>query len=1137
MSEAFTTYIRALGRKYHSGDATEHTHRPAFQTLLESLGWTIDVVNEPKRSTECGAPDFAIKKSGVPIGNIETKDIGKNLDRQEKTEQLVRYLDGLNNLILTDYLEFRWYKNGEHQMTARLARINAKGRIEASPDGMEDVATLIGLFLDAEVETIGTARDLARRLAGMAQIIKETIRRALEQERVDAAARGTAPSPHSFNEQLKGFREVLIHDLSEDDFADMYAQTICYGLFAARFNKKPGEEFTREAATFRLSATNPFLARTFARIGGADTDERLEWAVDNLAEILNRTAIEEIEREFRGPTRRDDPVVHFYESFLAEYNPALRDERGVYYTPGAVVSFIVRSIDRILRRDFGLEHGLKDESMIDVAGPDGQSHQVHKLQILDPAAGTGTFLHGVFDHIYHEHFTGIEGLWPSYVREHLLPRVHGFEFLMAPYAIAHLKLNIKLKDTYCELHGGERLNIFLTNTLEEPHILDEPPVFSQWLSEEANAAGSVKEHTPVMVVLGNPPYEGNSKNPSERDTKVNKGNQYFVYDADRTAPRGRKAKKNLIVKERTYIGHLLHGWDMIAGKACESYFEVDGGPLGERNPKAIQNDYVKFIRFAQHRIARTGYGVVGYITDHNYLTSPPLRGMRAALMSTFDDIYILNLNGNTRSRQRAPDGGADENVFEIQQGVAIALLVKRNAESSPACTVRYADVWGRNKLVERSGTGEIRLVGGKYFWLGANDVETVDWTEIQPSSPDYRFAPRGGLSEAEIAATLPIQAIFPVANNGFKSHRDKLAVALTSYEMRRRVTDFANLDIPDEDVSERFGVKNSADWSLHDARLAVSRMDDPHSDVVRCLFQPFDYRYTHYSREFMDRPRTGTGHHARHPNLCLAVGRQGQVVGGDEWNLVTAGNCVANTNLFRRGGIQYFPLYLYPEPTGQELGIEEWPAGRGGRRPNLDRRAVERLTGALGMAFTTEGRGDLEANIGPEDIFHYIYAILHAPSYRERYADHLQSDYPRIPLTEDRDLFRELCRFGARLVALHLMEEAGGNLPGFRVPGENLVGKPRYTAPTGETPGRVWLNKEQYFEGVRPEVWEFRVGGFQVLEKWLKDRREQTLNHGDLEHYRQVVATLAETIEIMDAMDAAIDAHGGWLLHSEAGAP
>jgi len=659
MSTAIQTYLQDVAAHLKAGNATEHTHRPALQNLLNALLPNYHITNEPRRIA-CGAPDFEIAKGVEPIGHIEAKDIGVSLDKTQKSEQLARYLASLNNLLLTDYLEFRWFVNGDYKadMTVKLADVLKNGELKIYPEAFERFEMLLKTLVETQIITLKSPEELAKKMAHIARLMNDVLLKAYEQEGEDG----------KLHNQLTSFREVLIDTLSVVEFADMVAQTICYGLFAAKCSDKAhppaslslaspfkggetskgnavcfppfeggqgGCAFTRLTAVSFVPKTNPFLRQFFNQLAGIDLDARLVWMVEHLVAVLNRADMSAILADFGKRTRQEDPVVHFYETFLANYDAKLREVRGVYYTPEPVVSYIVRSVDLVLKNQFGLRDGLADSSKLD-------DSTIHKVQILDPATGTGTFLHAVIAKIY-ERFAKNKGLWSDYVSQHLLPRVHGFELLMAAYTVAHIKLSLQLKNYGYDFKSDERLRVFLTNTLDEAHG-KQTTMLAEWLSTESNEASKVKRDSPVMVILGNPPYSGHSANSG------------------------------------AWINDLLRS----AGDAA-NYFEVDGQSLNERNPKWLNDDYVKFIRFAHWRIMQTGYGVLAFVTNHGYLDNPTFRGMRQSLLNDFDEIYILDLHGNSKKKETALDGSADKNVFDIQQGVAIGIFVKHRANTKGRC--------------------------------------------------------------------------------------------------------------------------------------------------------------------------------------------------------------------------------------------------------------------------------------------------------------------------------------------------------------------------------------------------------------------------------------------------------------------
>ncbi|MEI6445607.1 MAG: N-6 DNA methylase [Nostocales cyanobacterium ELA583] len=603
------TYIQEVTQIYQQQNATEHTYRPALKKLIDSLDSQIQAINEPKRIA-CGAPDFVVKNGVLQVGHIEAKDIGISLNKVEKTAQMGRYFQALGNLILTDYLEFRWYVQGELRLSASLGTIDKNKKIKLDKEGIQEVDQLLRQFLLAKVPQITTPKDLAKRMGkGFAQLIRDAIKTALND--VDNGG--------MLRQQLESFQRVLIKDFTVEQFADMYAQTICYGLFAARCNTDNPQTFSRETAAFKLPKTNLFLRSIFGQIAGPDLDDRISWAVDDLANILQQTEMAEILKDFGKRTRREDPVVHFYETFLAEYDPKMRESRGVYYTPEPVVDYIVKSVDYILIHKFNISKGLADSKEIKIPNSKGEGTiETHQVLILDPAVGTGTFMHSVIDFIY-DKFKSQKGMWSSYVSQHLLPRLFGFELLMAPYTVAHMKLGLQLQELGYDFSSDERLRIYLTNTLQEAFQIEDQVVsFAYQIKQEAEAAKQIKEENPVMVIMGNPPYSGHS---------VNTGD---------------------------WIKNLLNGKDTISSSKTESYFEVDGKPLGEKNPKWLNDDYVKFIRFSQWRIEKTGYGILAFITNHGYLDNPTFRGMRQSLMKTFDEIYILDLHGNSKKKEVLP---------------------------------------------------------------------------------------------------------------------------------------------------------------------------------------------------------------------------------------------------------------------------------------------------------------------------------------------------------------------------------------------------------------------------------------------------------------------------------------------------
>ena len=1055
-----TDYLEAIDRELQTGNATEHSYRPMLQQFLDRCSQNFvpaanyDITNEPKHIAG-NAPDFLVRRGELSLGWIETKPPGTNLDIEEKSEQLQRYRKAFPNLILTDYLEFRLYSAGENRLSVRIADLKhtTNRLIHRNMDDSE-VSLFFTAFFGAEPIKIGKASDLARMLSGKAQLLNFAITDFLQNT-----------SNGELQNRLAAFREHLIADLSEEKFADMMAQTITYSLFAARCYHTQGI-FNRSKAIEILDETNPFLSQllwvSIQRL------TQLHWIIDPIAELLDLADIESITADFGTEGRQAGPIIHFYEDFLDDYNPEIRKQCGVYYTPESVVSYIVRSADTVLTEQFNLSDGLAHTGTVNING-----EQLPKVHILDPAAGTGTFLRSVISQINHTiNTSGMAGAWQEYVPQHLLPRLHGFERMVAPYAMCHLTLTRQLRESGYNLNVGERLNVYLTDTLEVEDRQDRLPIFIDEIAKEAESAATVKRDLPVMVIVKNPPYAGKSDNNGE------------------------------------WITNLLHGLD--GNILAENYFEVDGQSLGETTQRWLTDDYVKFIRFAQWRIARTGYGVLAFISNHGYLKNLTFSGMRQSLMKTFDAIYILDLHGNKITNEKPPNGGPDENVFEIKQGVAIGIFVKHAPEKLNSTCVYHAELWGNRSY--------------KYEWLKENDIDTTSWERLTPMAPNYFFAPED--ENQEYKCYRKITDIFPINKTGLSTKRDKMVIDFEPAPILERVNHFRNSTESDEILCEQLRINMIDEWNISKARKSLREEQDIEKHIQPILHFPFDGRFIFYHDDLVARTRKSVMKHLlAGENVAMCVGRAGKAVGDDTWNLVSISKTIVDLNVFRRGGTPVFPLYRYAEHGSHKLH-------------NISQLFVEEVCQHLNyeiapddaMRFIPDGKGDLHITIGPEDIFHYIYAILHAGTYRQRYADQLENDFPHIPLTTNRTLFHNLTSLGEQLVTLHLLQSEGINLPDFPESGNSEIKEVRWT----EIDQRVWINSTQYFAPIPREVWEFRVGGHSPAKKWLSDRESRALTFDEIQHYRHVCGVLDETVKIMEDIDNTITEYGGWPLENRA---
>ncbi|MBN8876853.1 MAG: N-6 DNA methylase [Sphingobacteriales bacterium] len=788
-------YFEKINKRFQSGISTEHSYRSDLQLLLESLCTEADVTNEPIRIA-CGAPDYILTRQGnsnFPIGYIEAKDLteGLNLDLIEQSEQLVRYRNSLNNLILTDYIRFRFYLNKDRVTDISIAKIS-NGKLIPLSENWPAFETLIRDFSKYTGITIRSALKLAEMMASKARVMQQVLQTALESDEI-------SQDNSSLKDQLYAFKNILIHDIKPDEFADIYAQTIAYGLFAARLHDPSIDTFSRQEAAELIPKSNPFLKKLFGYIAGVEIDDRIVWIVDALAEVFRAADVSSILKNFGKATKMEDPLIHFYETFLAAYNPKLRKSRGVWYTPEPVVNFIVRSVDEILKKEFGLSMGLADSSKIKIkrkhvtkATADKRSkikdieleEEVHKVQILDPATGTGTFLAEVIRLIY-SRFEDQKGIWSQYAEEHLIPRIHGFELLMASYAMAHLKLDLLLKETgYKASQKEKRLRIYLTNSLEEAHP-DTKTLFASWLSQEATEANTLKRETPVMVVIGNPPYSVSSSNKGE------------------------------------WIENLVSDYKK---------------GLKEKNINPLSDDYIKFIRYAQYFIQKNGQGIVAMITNNSFVDGVIHRQMRKSLVEAFDKIYIWDLHGNSKKKEVAIDGLKDENVFDIQQGVSINVFIKK-AHSTEETKLYQKDILGSRK--------------SKYQSLINTSIYDTKWNELEIVEPYYFFTKKDFSESNEYEKGFKINQLFPIYTTGIKSHRDDFVTAFSKRELESRLLKYFDSSISDGELMSTYNLKDTGSWKLSTSRSG--KFDE--SLMLPFYYRPFDTRYIYYSSQIVERPR------------------------------------------------------------------------------------------------------------------------------------------------------------------------------------------------------------------------------------------------------------------------------------------
>ena len=1250
-------YVNNISTLYRQGNATEHSYRGDLQQLIEHIVPEVKAINEPKRQT-CGAPDYILTKKEIPVGFIEAKDIGdKDLEGKKKSvnkEQFDRYKASLDNLIFTDYIDFYLYNDGEFVTKIAIAELTENG-IVALPQNFERFENLIKDFCVHVGQTIKSSKKLAEMMAGKARLLSDVIEKSLNSDDENQ-------ENSTLKEQMLAFKQILIHDITAKGFADVYAQTIAYGMFAARLHDPTLDNFSRQEAAELIPKSNPFLRKLFGYIAGPDIDDRIKWIVDNLTEIFLACNVEEILKNYGKSTKMEDPIIHFYETFLAEYDPKLRKARGVWYTPAPVVSFIVRAVDDILKTEFDLPQGLADTSQtkikVNIQGRKVEQ-EVHKVQILDPATGTGTFLAEVIKHI-HKKFKGQEGIWSGYVENHLLPRLNGFELLMASYAMAHLQLDLLLKETGYQKttppaghpsKGGERVRVYLTNSLEEYHP-DTGTLFANWLSSEANEANQIKRDTPVMCIIGNPPYSGES---------ANKGD-----------------------------------WIM---DLMQDYKKEPGGKekLKERNPKWINDDYVKFLRYGQHFIEENENGVLAFINPHGFLDNPTFRGMRWNLLNTYDKIYTIDLHGNSKKKEVCPDGSPDQNVFDIMQGVSINIFVKTGEKKKNELgKVLHYDLYGKRDF--------------KYNFLNKNSIQSINFNELPNVAPMYFMVQKDFEVKKTYDLGFKVNELFTVNGVGLTTAHDGFVINENKNELLEFYEKFQSSPREIEYLHTEFNVRKKTGWNILDGYDNIKNEIDLNKYIEPISYRPFDNRYVFYEDKLVWRTvRKVMQHFLKGENVGLTLCKQFKT--GDNYvHAFIANEVIESSYVSNRTSeiTSVCPLYLYPDTnpsasSGQAIQqtLEQQPE----RVPNLNTEIVNQIAEKLGLSFTSEkfpsfggvdsamggrrggkngqsatnnqgstntqvsrntqnymslpynpklkerarklrkagnlsevlfwkevknkqfkgfdfdrqkiignyivdfyctncnvvieidgsshdnkqeydakrdayleslgltvihitdvdvkknlsgvmemlynhpglkeqnhpalaGTPPIEGNQGnqgnqgnegdfaPIDILDYIYAVLHSPTYREKYKEFLKIDFPRVPYPKDKNTFWQLVKLGGEIRQIHLLEspKVEEYITTYPKDGDNTIttkiAKKDWELFDEENQlGRIWINDEQYFDNIPLTAWEFYIGGYQPAQKWLKDRKERTLAFDDILHYQKIIVALSETDRLMKEID------------------
>ena len=1029
-------YLSNLFSSYQKGDAREESYYNHLSDFISSFSEIkrnkkIDITILPKK-TEAGNPDFRIWDGKQKItGYIEAKDLGADLNRIEETEQIKRYISTFPNVILTNYTEFRLFRNGELVEQVSIARPFIIKKLSSIPpiEIESKLFELLERFLDFSLPKTYTAKTLAVELAKRTKFLKDEI--------VSEEIKNGTKSIHGFYE---AFKEFLIAGINEEEFADLYSQTITYGLFAARLRAGDvqigGEsEFNRRLAYSYIPKSIGILRDIFKYISLEDIPKQMEIIIDDISEVLSAADAKKILNQYYHEGKGSDPVLHFYETFLSAYDPSTREKRGVYYTPEPVVSFIVRSLHQILKEKFNMSDGLASK----------------EVTLLDPAGGTLGFLAKAIEIAVKELNDKYgEGIISSFIKEYVLQNYYAFELMMAPYAIGHMKMSFLLEELGYRMEDDERIKYYLTNTLEMAELEETKFPGMSSLSAESHEAGKIKNQEPILVVLGNPPYSGHSSNKGE-----------WISD---------------IIKE---------------------YYQVDGKPLGEKNPKWLQDDYVKFIRFSQWKIDQAGEGILGFITNHSYLDNPTFRGMRRSLMNSFDEIYILDLHGNSLKKEKMPDGSNDENVFDIMAGVAIVFMIKfKNGKKKQTY---HSEIFG--------------LREDKYCWLNKHNIKNVKWKKIAPHPEFYFFIPTDNKLANHYYSFYKITEIFPVNSVGIVTARDNFVIDFDRKKLEQRIKQFIDPKVDDDIIKQTYGLNENQSWKIKVQREKLRKDLDWKDHITKILYRPFDERWILYHDEMIERTRKDVMQNLLEDNIALITSRmtKGEIFQHAQVTKKITEVICMSPKTSNNGFI--FPLYIYPGKKRRKTSIPiqivmfEPEANYQLRQPNIGYELLEGL------------KKSYKEIITPEEIFYYIYAVLYSNIYRYKYSEFLKRDFPRIPFSQNYKLFIKLSKLGEQLSDLHLLnsKELDNTSLDFSAKGNNKIEKQIYDSE------KVWINKDQYFDGVKEEVWNYHIGGYKVCEKWLKDRKGRILSTEEIKTYCKIVTSLSKTIELQNEIDKYYD--------------
>ena len=1002
-----STYLNEL-KDIKSRNGSEYSYRTALKTILKGLIFTDEPTGKGKNKIDM---EVYTKESLVAF-YIETKDPKEDLSHKKHQDQFNRYKATYSKLLITNFIDFEFYKDGVLIGSCKLD--------ETDSTCFSKFNNLLDNFMASTIQ-FNNPLALAKKLADKTKLLKADILETLNADDIEIEQKVKTKKKYKLVSYRNEFKKMLIEDIDNNQFADLYAQTLTYGLFASRYyayQKNQTSIFTRSDASNYIPSTNPLLKQFFevTSNGKNDLSQNINNLIDSITTILANTDMSKIISNLK--LANNDIVIHFYENFLEQYDPELRKQMGVWYTPVEVVDYIVKGVDEILKTKFSIKDGISSsekhnytyKKKIKVGENQYKTEKVvrenvHKVQILDPATGTGNFLNSVVSYIKSNH--KYPSLWNDYVNKDLIPRLNGFELMMPSYVMAHMKMYEILKDSLSE--DTERFNIYLTNTLNgavdvEDSLLVSHSDLVYQLNEEAIGANRVRQEQPVMVVLGNPPYNGRSKN------------------------------------NGTYITDLMSEYAIANSNG------------------ALNDDYIKFMRYAQNLIDQNGSGVIAYISNSSFLSSIGMTNMRKSLLESFDEIYILNFK--------------DENIFKIVTPVCISFFVKT--------TKKAPKTLGKVYYHEIKGTKE-----DKFRYCNTGCSLESDFASIPIIAPEYYFYPQDiNIKKTYEKNSFSLGNIFNSQSIGVISKCDLLVIDSELSRLQSKINTYLATKVRPKGVSE----------SVLKRGLKVKSLKDGIFTTIPT--KPFDNQHYFDSDLSDSRVLNMRDHTKAKKQLFLNFTSSNRDQNSYSHILFTKE--IIRHNFFL--GVHNeccAPLYQYREAT---------PLSPASQTTNFTTDFLNKFGKAISKSHQDDPTLTTDQTFSSLDAMDYIYGVLNDKAYTTKYNQFLKSNYPRVPYPKSIATFISYKDAGSKLRSVHLDDTTQDSKSTYNATTNNKIEKVTFSN------NKLYFNKSSFFDNITQDMFDFKVGASQPLKNWLESRKEDSFDESMVEQFLNVIYKVRNSI-------------------------